>query len=85
MNKLFRNSEYNGNNFNAGGTQNFNEDITGWNVSNVTDMSEMFLSCSNSFNQDLSGWDVGNVTNMNQMFYNAPRFNSNISFFKFFQ
>ena len=35
----------------------FNQDISGWNVSNVTEMSGMFEG-ANSFNQDLSMWCV---------------------------
>ena len=45
----------------------FNDDITNWDVSNVTNMSLMFYG-ANSFNQDISSWDVSNVTNMNHMF-----------------
>jgi surface protein len=42
---------------------NFNQDISSWDVSNVTNMNYMFASGS-SFNQDISSWDVSNVTNM---------------------
>ena len=41
--------------------------INTWDVSNVTDMSEMFAGCS-SFNQPLGSWDVSNVTDMSKMF-----------------
>jgi surface protein len=41
---------------------NFNEDISRWNVRNVTDMSLMFAAAS-QFDGDLQHWDVGNVTN----------------------
>jgi surface protein len=37
--------------------EDFNEDISGWDVSNVTNMHNMF-ACAKSFNQDISGWDV---------------------------
>lgn len=44
----------------------FNQDISGWDVSSVTDMFRMFYA--SSFNQDISGWDVSTVTTMYQMF-----------------
>ena len=53
---------------------NFNEDISGWNVSNVTNMSRMFLGCI-SFNQPLNTWNVSNVTNMSKMFSHCTSFN----------
>ena len=51
--------------------------ISDWDVSNVTDMSEMFKDAS-KFNQDLSKWDVRNVTNMSYMFSCAKSFNQDI-------
>ena len=48
--------------------------INTWNVSNVTDMSQLF-SGANAFNQPLNNWDVGNVTNMDSMFACAASFN----------
>jgi surface protein len=56
----------------------FNQDIGGWNVSSVTNMSEMFYSAT-VFNQDISGWNVSNVTSMESMFNNAYLFNQDIS------
>ena len=47
-----------------------------WNVSNVTDMSNMFKG--SACNQDLADWDVSSVTNMSRMFENSP-FNQDIS------
>ena len=38
----------------------FNQDISGWDVANVTAMSQMFFGAS-SFNQDLSGWCVSQI------------------------
>ena len=55
----------------------FNEDISKWDVSNVTNMRGMF-SGAKAFNQDISKWDVGNVTNMSLMFNGAIVFNQNI-------
>ena len=61
----------------------FNQDISKWDVSNVTDMKEMF-ALTVMFNQDLSGWDVSKVTDcMNFSFYNdewllpKPKFSIN--------
>ena len=56
----------------------FNGDISGWDVSNVTNMNTMFAWCE-AFNQDISNWDVSNVTNMNAMFYGCKSFNQDIS------
>ena len=52
----------------------FNQDISGWDVSNVTNMDGMFRYAIN-FNQDISGWDVSNVTSMYYMFFAAENFN----------
>ena len=56
----------------------FNGDISGWNVSNVTNMSCMFGACIN-FNQDISRWDVSNVKYMRLMFSGCKKFNQDIS------
>ena len=56
----------------------FNGDISGWDVSNVTDMSGMFYYAK-SFNQDISKWNVSNVIDMNGMFAYAKSFNKDIS------
>ena len=45
----------------------FNQDISSWDVSNVTNMNRMFWGC-NKFNQDISRWDVSNVKKMNNIF-----------------
>jgi len=57
----------------------FNEDISGWDVSSVTNMKYMFAAATR-FNQDISGWDVSSsVTNMKYMFAYAIKFNQDIS------
>ena len=53
--------------------------IPNWNVSHVTNMSNMFFSCS-SFNGDISGWNTGNVTSMNGMFSSCANFNHSLNF-----
>lgn len=45
-------------------------------LSNVTDMSRMFLQ--SSFDGDISGWDTSNVQNMDLMFFYAKNFNGAI-------
>ncbi|MDE3740936.1 BspA family leucine-rich repeat surface protein [Maribacter polysaccharolyticus] len=57
-------------------TTAFNQDISGWDVSNVTDMSYMFYN--SNFNQDIGDWDVNNVTDMTGMFALAIAFNQDI-------
>ena len=52
------------------GCNNFNQDISEWDVSNVTDMSFMFCWCE-SFNQDISKWNVSKVKNNILMFHNC--------------
>jgi len=69
----------------------FNPDISSWDVSNVTNMSNMFkrdsandyviwpdIIHSGDFNQDISKWDVSNVTNMSGMFFGLSNFNQDI-------
>ena len=47
----------------------FNQDISSWDVSSVTNMSGMFRS--KFFNQDIGSWDVSSVTDMSGMFRDA--------------
>ena len=54
-----------------------NKPIGKWDVSRVTDMSELFKE-REYFNEDISQWNVSNVTNMAQMFYQAKSFNQPI-------
>lgn len=56
----------------------FNGDISDWDVSNVTNMSNMFYNAS-SFDADISNWDISNVTNMFQMFQGASSFSADLS------
>jgi len=69
------------------GANTFNQDISGWDVSNVTIMSYMFANTNNlpSFNFNNGGvalnWGTktNKVTDMSSMFYNAYSFNADIN------
>ena len=52
--------------------------ISGWDVSNVTNMIFLFHSMLD-FNEDLSKWDVSQVKCMYGMFSNAKSFNGDLS------
>ena len=51
--------------------------ISDWDVSQVTDMSELFQFKS-TFNDDISNWNVSSVTDMKYMFRGANAFNQDI-------
>ena len=58
-------------------TTDFNGDSSKWNVSKVTDMSDMFWDAL-LFNGDISKWNVFSVTNMADMFLGAKSFQGNV-------
>ena len=58
----------------ADGTHPTYGHISGWDVSQVTDMSWLF-EWESTFNQPLDGWDVSRVTNMGSMFSGGAAFN----------
>jgi len=60
------------------GAASFNQDLSGWDTSNVTDMSNMFYDAV-EFNGNISTWNTSNVTDMSYMFNGATVFNQNIS------
>jgi surface protein len=47
------------------------DDVSKFNTSNVTDMSNMFLGCSSLSSLDLSEFEVGKVNNTSYMFCNC--------------
>ena len=55
-------------------------DISDWNVSNVTDMEDMFYWCEVLKSVgNLSNWNISNVKTMGGMFYKCESFNQDIS------
>jgi len=52
--------------------KNFNDDITNWDTSNVTEMKEVFSGWS-IFNQDISNWDTSKVESMHGMFKTSKK------------
>ena len=59
--------------------------IGGWDVSAVTDMSNLISTfddspCRSTFNADVSSWDTSSVTTMRHMFHGASAFNQPLSF-----
>lgn len=55
-----------------GNTKSLKElDVSSFNTSNVTDMSNMFYLCYKLYNLDLNGFDMSKVTKMTEMFKGA--------------
>ena len=52
-------------------------DINTWDVTNITDMSNLFYM-KGSFNENIADWDTSNVTRMANMFMFCYSFNQNI-------
>ena len=57
--------------------ENFNSDISSWNVSNCTLFQDTFFNAT-SFNQPLNSWDVSSAESFSQMFRGATVFNQPI-------
>jgi surface protein len=58
--------------------QYFNQDISDWDVSLVTNFGDMFYY-STSFNKDISNWNVSQGVNLDGMFASATSFNQNLN------
>jgi surface protein len=59
-------------------TNDFNQDISGWDTSNVTNMYRTF-KIAQAFNKNIGSWDTSKVTTMGEMFWGATSFNQDIS------
>jgi hypothetical protein len=59
------------------GMGSMNEDLSSWDMSNVTNTAGMFNGAT-SFNQPIGAWDMSNVNDAYFMFYAASNFNSAI-------
>ncbi len=57
--------------------QGFSQDLSDWDVSNVTNMSYMFRECR-SQSSDLSNWNVSKVTDMKHMFEQSGNFSGSL-------
>lgn len=55
----------------------FNQDISGWDVSNVNNFRWMFFD-NTVFNQPIGSWNTSSATDISFMFYNAEAFNQPI-------
>src|SRR5690606_729477 len=55
----------------------FNQPLSNWDLSNVTDMDAMFGNAT-AFNQDLSNWNVSNVQFMGTLFSGATAFDQSL-------
>jgi surface protein len=60
------------------GASLFNQSLSLWDTSSVTDMSYMF-SGATSFDQSLSSWVTSSVTTMRHMFSGATSFDQSLS------
>lgn len=60
------------------GLENFNGDVSLWDVSNVFCFDECFYMCG-KFNCDLSGWNVSKGDSFRRMFFGCGLFNRDLS------
>jgi len=61
------------------GCKNFDCNLSGWDVSNVEFMGEMFKKCTNFTGKGLEDWKPIKCKDMNYMFYYCKKFNCDLS------
>ena len=54
--------------------RSFNQDLSTWNLNNVTDTRRMFFD-ARAVKHEMSMWNVDNVANISRMFHDAGVFN----------
>jgi len=59
------------------GCSSFNQDISGWDMSQVQNLAQMFNGCT-AFNQNLGKWNTSSVLNMYGAFRGCTAFNQDI-------
>ena len=62
--------------------ENFNCDLSKWDVSNVKRMILMFQDCKKFEGKGLENWDVSNVINMRDMFDGCTSLKNKPSWYK---
>ena len=63
--------------------ENFDSDLSKWNVSNVTDTTNMFNGCKNFKGKGLDKWDASNITEMNGMFNGCQLLKNKPNWYKY--
>ena len=56
----------------------FNQDISRWDISKMTDISNMFENTT-AFNQDIGNWDTSKVIKMRRTFRGSTTFNQDLT------
>lgn len=60
------------------GARAFNQNISGWDVSRITNFRGAFQNCA-AFNQPIGIWNVAKATDMSNMFGGCSKFNSSLA------